>query len=380
MPASKVRYESPIIKLAVERKLLSPEQHLQCRELVKKSKKIGLESTIEEVMIKQGFITREQIEELKEISQLGEGGEMYGGYRLRKLIGQGGMGKVYRAVHEFTFRDVAIKILNSTFTKDETTTTRFFQEIRALAKLNHPNIVTLYDAGKGGRRYYFTMELVDGPSLAAYVQEKGRLPEKEALKITRQTAYALGYAHKRNIIHRDVKPENVLIDSIGNAKVTDFGIVMHRDEDHMTLTREGFMVGTVHFASPEQVEGSREIDGRSDIYSLGATLYWMLTGRTLHRGASAQEIAMRLSSGKWVSPSRYNPRISFRTVRIIKKMMAKKPENRFQSMDEVIRAIDGNNFMYRAFKLVLKVAAGALLVSSGIAAEAYLHISDLFIR
>ncbi|MFP4163477.1 MAG: serine/threonine protein kinase [Chitinispirillaceae bacterium] len=380
MAPSRVRYESPIIKLAVERKLISHDQHLKCRELVKKSKRIGLESTIEEVMVKQGFITREQIEELKEISQLGEGGEMYGGYRLRKLIGQGGMGKVYRAVHEFTFRDVAIKILNSTFTKDETTTTRFFQEIRALAKLNHPNIVTLFDAGKGGRRYYFTMELVDGPSLAAYVQENGRLPEKEALRITRGTAEALGFAHKRDIIHRDVKPENILIDGIGTPKVTDFGIVMHRDEDHLTLTREGFMVGTVHFASPEQVEGSREIDGRSDIYSLGATLYWMLTGRTLHRGASAQEVAMRLSSGNWVSPRRYNPRISFRTVRIIKKMMAKKPEKRFQSMDEVIRAIDGENYMYKVFKLAVKLLGGAILVAAGIAAEAFLHVSDLIIR
>lgn len=183
-----VRYESPVIKLAVERKLVTPAQHQKCRELVRKSKRIGLNTSIEEILIKQGFITREQIDELTEISRLGETGDFFGGYRLQRLIGEGGMGKVYSAVHEFTNRKVAIKILNYSFTKDETNVTRFFQEVRALAKLNHPGIVTLYDAGKGGRRYYFTMELVDGPSLDQYVRDKKRLTESQALAITRIAA------------------------------------------------------------------------------------------------------------------------------------------------------------------------------------------------
>ncbi len=375
-----VRYESPIIKLAVERKLITSQQHEQCRELVKKSKRIGLESTIEEVLLKQGLLSKEQIDELTEISQLCEGGELYSGYRLRKLIGQGGMGKVYKAIHEFTFREVALKILNTSFIRDETNVTRFFQEIRALAKLNHPNIVTLYDAGKGGRRYYFTMELVDGPSLAKYVQDKGYLPEKEALSIVKATAQALGYAHQRNVIHRDIKPENILISSIGIPKVTDFGIVMHRDEDHLTLTREGFMVGTIQFASPEQIEGSRNVDGRSDIYSLGATLYFMLTGRTLYGGNSAQDIAKKQASGSWTSPRRYNPSVSFKTARFIKKMMARRPEKRFQSMDDVIRAVEGNHLLKKIGAWVLRIIAGAALISAGAAAEYYLHVSDLILR
>ena len=169
----KTRFESPLIKMIVQRKLVTRDQYEQCRELLKKSKKIGLESTIEELFIKQGLLTAEQLNELSEIVKLGEGGDFFGGYRLKKLIGQGGMGKVYEAVHEFTGRQVALKILNAASSSDETTVSRFFQEIRALAMV-HPGIVRLYDAGKAGRRYFFAMELVNGMSLARYVEERKR--------------------------------------------------------------------------------------------------------------------------------------------------------------------------------------------------------------
>jgi serine/threonine protein kinase len=365
----KIRYDTPLLQLAVERKMISAEQYEQCRELVKKSKRIGLESSFEEVLLKQGFLSDEQLQELTEIITLGEKGDFFGGYRLQRMIGKGGMGKVYEAVHEFTGRRVALKVLTTRFTKERTNVSRFFQEIRALAKLNHQHIVTLYDAGKAGRRYYFAMELVNGPSLAQYIEKIKMIPEHEALLMTVKIARALSFSHANSIIHRDIKPENILIDEQNNPKVTDFGVVMHQDEDHMTLTQEGFMVGSVHFSSPEQVEGMRDIDGRSDIYSLGATLYFMLTGKTVYTGKSAEEVLTKHLVGAWTSPRRHNPSLSPASVRLIRKMMARSRDKRYQSMDEVVTAIQKIT-MPRWYVRILAVAGvGLLLFIAGALAE-----------
>ena len=377
----KTRYETPIIKLAVERKMISDKQYDLCRELAKKSKRIGLESSIEEVLVKQGLLTHEQIRELSEIVRLGETGDFFGGYRLQRLIGKGGMGKVYEAVHEFTGRKIALKVLNTQFTKDGTNITRFFQEVRALAKLNFPNIVTLFDAGKAGRRYYFAMELVEGPSLAQYVGRKTKLDEREALSITEKIARALALSHAANIIHRDIKPENILLDDRHNPKVTDFGVVMHQDDDHMTLTQEGFMVGSVHFSSPEQVEGARDIDGRSDIYSLGATLYYMLTGKTVYVGKNAEEVLTKHLIGTWTSPRRYNPAVSHRTVRLIRKMMARSRDRRYQTMEEVAAAIRKILIPPLYVRILIVLGSVVAIFLSGAFVEGLTHFFELtFLR
>jgi len=370
----KTRYETPLAKLAVERKMVSAKQYEECRELVKKSRRIGLESSIEEVMVKQGVLTQEQLVELEEILRLGETGDLFGGYRLSRLIGKGGMGKVYEAIHEFTGRRVALKVLATQFSKDNNNVARFFQEVRALAKLGSPNIVTLFDAGRAGRRYYFAMELVDGPSLAQYVESKGRLAEREALLITAAVARALAFAHAGNVVHRDIKPENILIDGRGVPKVTDFGVVMHRDDDHLTLTQEGFMVGSVHFSSPEQAEGARDIDGRSDIYSLGATLYFMLTGRTVYSGKSVEEVLTKHLTGAKVSPRTYNPAVSRRTERLIRKMMARSRDRRFQSMEDVDRAAGRILRPRRYVRIMLSALLGAALLCTGALIEAFTHV------
>jgi serine/threonine-protein kinase len=368
----KVRYESPVIKLAIDRKMLSVEQYEECKELLKKSKKIGLESSLEEILVKQNILTQQQFSELQEISTLGEGGDLFGGYQLGKLIGQGGMGKVYEAVHEFTGRKVALKILNTVPSRDETIVTRFFQEIRALAKLVHPGIVTLYDAGKAGRRYFFAMELVQGMSLAQYIEKHKPVTESKALTITKKIAMALSFSHASGIVHRDIKPENILIDEIGMPKITDFGVVMHTDADHMTLTKEGFMVGSVYFASPEQVKGERDIDGRSDLYSLGATLYYMLTGKMVFTGGNAQEVMTRHLVGSFISPKKYNPKVSGRTVRILRKMLAKNRDKRYQSMDELIKALNSSSRLQSLLKIVAIISSAILLFTSGVLTEHFL--------
>ena len=366
---------SPIVKLALEKKLITEEQCEQCREMIKKSKKIGFETTMEELLVKQGFLLEEQVEELEHISQLGTGdGKYFGSYRLGRLIGEGGMGKVYEATHEFMGRIVAIKVINQELTADKTKALRFFQEIRALIKLDHPNIVTVFDAGRVNRSFYYAMELLPGPSLKDYVDKRKSLPEKEALSIIRSIAKALGHAHTNSVVHRDVKPENIMFDLHRVPKLTDFGIAMHHDAHHMTLTQEGIMVGSLHYTSPEQVDGNRDIDCRADIYSLGATLYYALTGTTMYTGATPQELLAKHISGSVVSPRQLNRQISRRTAAIVKKMLAKNRNRRYQSMDEVAAAIDRPALAIRMRFVAVAAAAAAFFFMLGVFVQKFLWL------
>jgi eukaryotic-like serine/threonine-protein kinase len=360
---------SPIVKLALEKKLVTEEQVEQCRDMIRKGKRIGFEATMEELLVKQGFLLDEQIEELRHISQLGNGaGTLFGHYRLGKQIGEGGMGKVYEATHEFMGRSVAIKVINQMYTADKVKSLRFFQEIRALIKLDHPNIVTIFDAGRVHRSYYYAMELLPGPSLKDYVDSRKLLSEKEALAIIRCVALALGHSHAHSLVHRDVKPENIMFDAHKVPKLMDFGIAMHHDEHHMTLTQEGVTIGSLHYTSPEQIDGTRDIDCRADIYSLGATLYYALTGSTVYTGDSPQALLAKHLTGAFASPRSLNKLISRRTSSLVKRMMAVNREKRYQSMDEVVAAIDrpklAEKIRYAAlFALAASVAilAGALV-------------------
>jgi serine/threonine protein kinase len=364
-----------IIELALERKLITANQLDQCKEILRKSKKIGFEATLEEVIVNQEFMLAEQFEELRHLSQLGTGdGTQFGPYKLGKLIGEGGMGKVYEAVHEFMGRLVAIKVIHQDYTADKTKALRFFQEIRALVKLDHPNIVTVYDAGRVHRNYYYAMEFLPGPSLNDRAGAKKPLSEKDALAIIRQVARALGHAHANKLVHRDVKPENIIFDRHGVPKLTDFGIAMHHDQHHLTLTMEGITVGSLHYTSPEQVNGNRDIDCRADIYSLGATLYYALTGRTVYSGESPQELLTKHLSGAMASPRKYNRTVSRRTVKLIKKMMAVKREKRFQSMSAVIAAIDRPSFMYTVGMVASVVIGAAVLVILGMLVQKFLAL------
>jgi serine/threonine protein kinase len=372
--AEHVESDLSIVKLALEKKLISQKQVEQSQELVKKSCKIGLTTTLEEVMTKQGILTEDQIQDLRDMCLMAEGGTVFGTYRLGQLLGEGGMGKVYEAVHETMGRSVAIKVVSAKFTEDKNNAVRFYQEIRALAKLNHPNIVMIFDAGKVNRRHYFAMEMLTGLSLKAFVDSKKFLEEKAALNIIRATARALSHAHTRNVVHRDVKPENIIFDANKVPKLTDFGLVMHYDTDHLTLTQEGMMVGSFHYASPEQVDGRRDIDGRSDIYSLGATLYYTLTGHTVYSGNSPQELLTKHLKGRYATPRKYNPRISGRTLRMLRKMLAVNRDKRFQSMEEVIAAIEKPSLTYKILIAAAATIAGAMLFIFGMFLERFFPI------
>ena len=366
---------SPIIKLALEKKLVTAEQVEQCSEMLRKGKKIGFETTMEELLVKQGFLIEEQVEELRHISQLGNGtGTLFGHYRLGKQIGEGGMGKVYEANHEFMGRSVAIKVINQEYTSDKVKSLRFFQEIRALIKLDYPNIVTIFDAGRVHRSYYYAMELLPGPSLKDHVDSKKSLPENEALSIIRAIALALGHAHANSVVHRDVKPENIIFDSHQVPKLMDFGVAMHHDEHHLTLTQEGVTIGSLHYTSPEQVDGTRDIDCRADIYSLGATLYYMLTGSTVYTGDSPQALLTKHLTGAMVSPRKLNRNVSRRTAALVKKMMAVNRDRRYQSMNEVVAAIDRPSIAIKVRMITVAALAAACAVLLGMALQRYFFL------
>ncbi|MBZ0090269.1 MAG: serine/threonine protein kinase, partial [Thermoanaerobaculia bacterium] len=211
-------------------------------------------------------------------------GTRFGGYEILGELGAGGMGRVLRARDLALDRVVAIKVLASELSRDTAFVQRFQREARAVASLSHPNIVQIFAVGNLDGVHYLAMEYLDGQSLGRYLKN-GHWPEADAILIARQVCQALQVAHAAGIVHRDVKPDNLILTRRGEVKVVDLGIAKRVDEDQ-SMTQSGSAVGTPHYISPEQVQGRRDIDGRADIYSLGATLYHLATGHTPYTGSS----------------------------------------------------------------------------------------------
>src|SRR5215472_6301639 len=218
------------------------------------------------------------------------GTTLNGRYRLEARIGSGGMSTVYRALDETLQRQVAVKLMNREVASDSDQLERFRREARAVAQLSHPHIVGVIDAGEDEGRPYIVFEYVEGETLKERIRRVGRLPIAEAVAYAIEIARALGAAHARHIVHRDVKPQNVLIDEEGSAKVTDFGIARTLDEEG--LTADGRVLGTTDYVSPEQALG-QYVTGQSDLYSLGVVLFEMLSGQVPFKGESQVAVAMR---------------------------------------------------------------------------------------
>src|SRR5689334_6121295 len=218
------------------------------------------------------------------------GTQLGGRYRLDAQVGAGGMSTVYRAFDATLERRVAIKLMHREIAAETDQLERFRREARAVAQLNHPHIVGVIDAGEEDGRPYIVFEYVEGETLKNRIRRMGRLPIDEAIAYAIEIARALGAAHTRGIVHRDVKPQNVLVDEEGSAKVTDFGIA--RSMDDSGLTAEGRVLGTTDYVSPEQALG-HDVNGQSDIYSLGIVLYEMLTGDVPFHGENQISVAMK---------------------------------------------------------------------------------------
>jgi serine/threonine-protein kinase len=254
-----------------------------------------------------------------------------GRYRIQRKLGAGGMADVYLAEDQELGRRVAIKILNGRHANDDQFIERFRREAKNAAALNHPNIVSIYDRGEAEDTYYIAMEYLDGRTLKELIVGRGAAPINVAIEYARQILSALRFAHRHGIVHRDIKPHNVLVDGEGRVKVTDFGIARAGTSQ---MTETGSIVGTAQYLSPEQAKGG-EVDPRSDLYSLGIVLYELLTGKTPFDGETPVEIAMKHLSHAPKPPSKLRSDIPRELDMVVLRALAKSPDDRYQSADEM---------------------------------------------
>ncbi len=257
-------------------------------------------------------------------------------YEILEVIGEGGMAIVYRALDHRLNRDVAVKIMRDEMAADEEFRRRFCTESHAVAMLSHPNIVAVYDVSHNDNVEYIVMELVDGITLKQYIERKGVVAWKEVVHFTKQISKALAHAHERGIIHRDIKPQNIMLLRDGTIKVGDFGIAALENE---VYENNGEAIGSIHYIAPEQARGECP-DARSDIYSLGVMMYEMLTGGLPFTGNTLGEIAVQHMNAKPVPPHEKNPEIPLELERITLKAMSAELSERYQSANELLSDLE----------------------------------------
>ena len=265
-------------------------------------------------------------------------GESFGNYRILKKIARGGMGIVYQALQKNLNRVVALKVLMAGDGASEEELRRFHLEASAAANLNHPYIVPIHEVGEIDGRHYFTMDFVKGRTLSRMIR-KGGLPIREALIVAKKVAEGLEYAHSQGIVHRDIKPANIILDQFGNPRITDFGIVKDLLSDQK-VTKTGEVMGTPAYMSPEQATGEGNIDGRADVYSLGAVLYELLTSEPPFKGENSMEVLMKCLKQEPVSPKTLNPSLHRDVETICLKSLEKDPARRYDSAEELQRDIE----------------------------------------
>ncbi len=266
-----------------------------------------------------------------------EPGELIGGrYELGRQLGAGGMARVYLGHDRLLDREVAVKVLAEPYASDPNFVERFRREASAAAGLNHPNIVAVYDRGEADGSYYIVMEYLAGPDLKQVIRSRSPLPPTEAIDAAQQILAALGAAHRRDLVHRDVKPQNVLVAEDGHLKVTDFGIARAGAESDMT--EAGSVIGTAQYLSPEQARGD-EVTAASDTYAVGIVLYEMLTGRVPFDGGPPVAVAMKQISDEPVSPRIVEPSVPRELEAVVMRSLAKRPSERYRTAEEMSRAL-----------------------------------------
>ncbi len=373
--------EERFLRLSVVKKMITDAQVQRCQRILKDRLRGGEKNVgIEQILQEEGFLTDDESEFIWEIiastgdkeviqqiaerkgtepglapEEKEEPGQVLrprfvptkevprriAGYEVLEWIGRGGMGSVYRA-HQVTMdRDVALKLLTPALASNARFIRRFIREARAAGRLNHGNLVRVYDVGESEGRYFISMEYVEGRTVKQILRRVGRMGVADSLKIIEQVSAALDCAHSFKIIHRDIKPDNIMIDTRGSAKLCDLGLAKELEAGPLqdTDTQDGQTMGTPHYMSPEQARAAGTVDARSDLYSLGATLYHMITGKVPFDGDTPIEVLMKVNSLPVPRPDRIDPLLPPPLNRLILRLLAKNPAERPSSAREVLREV-----------------------------------------
>jgi eukaryotic-like serine/threonine-protein kinase len=357
-------------QVAVENGLVTEIQVRECLAVQEESRKQEQEPrTVEAIMLEKGFMSQEEIHAVKtalgRMTRDEEKGEplRIGNYEIIGKIGDGGLGTVYKARQISMSRDVALKVLHKKWLTDEEFKKRFLLEARLAGRLSHQNLIQVYDVGRDRGIYYFSMEFVDGETVEDMIEREGPLETARASDIIIQVLRAITYIKRFDIVHRDIKPGNIMITQGGLVKLGDFGFVKSKLDP--VIATEGEVLGTPDYISPEQAMGMENIDWRSDQYSLGCTLYHMLTGKPPYEGSGSSVMRQHIKSDL-PDPRTINPKIPDSVVQIMERMMAKDPNDRYQDTNQFFEDLElvkmghdpssarldaGKSTIIRAFKI-----------------------------
>ncbi len=333
---SETNYDSIFGRVALDQKLCTEEELLKCQQELKS--RAGEEpTTIEDLMVQRGYVTKSQAQRVREsLKESKDAANNVPGYKILGKLGSGAMAIVYKAKQLSLDRTVAIKILPKRFTEKPDYIKRFYKEGKLAAKMNHNNIVQAIDVGEAGGLYYFVMEYVEGKTLYDDLAKGKVFNEQEALEMIIQLAKALGHAHAQGLIHRDVKPKNIMINTDNVVKLADMGLARATSDAEAAKSEAGKAFGTPYYIAPEQVRGQVNIDGRADIYALGATLYHMITGKVPFDGSSPSEVMKKHIKEDLVPPDHINTALSAGIAEVVEVMMAKNKNDRYKDMEELL--------------------------------------------
>jgi len=329
-------YDTMFGRMAVEQGLCT-DQELSHSQKELEVRRKTTPALLRDLMVELSYITENQAERLKTtIKESKVAAHQIPGYKVMGKLGSGAMAIVYKAQQLSLDRTVAIKVLPKRLGENPEYVERFYREGQAAAKLSHNNIVQAFDVGEAGGYHYFVMEYVEGKTLYDDLAAGKVFAEEEALKIAIQIAHALAHAHDRSLIHRDVKPKNIMIDKDGVVKLADMGLARETTDIETAQTEAGRAYGTPYYIAPEQIRGKIDIDGRADIYSLGATLYHLITGRVPFMAENPTEVMKKHLKEELVPPDHINTSLSAGISEVVEVMMAKRREDRYNNVKELL--------------------------------------------
>ena len=340
MRTNETSYDTIFGKMAVEQGLCTEAELHRSLEEMTSRRKVN-PTMLKDLMVDLGYVTNTQAERLKTSIKLSKvAAHQIPGYKIQGKLGAGAMAVVYKAKQLSLNRTVAIKVLPKRFSENPEYVERFYKEGQAAGKFNHNNIVQAFDVGEAGGYHYFVMEYVEGKTIYEDLATGKVFDEDEALDIIIQVAHALNHAHSCGLIHRDVKPKNIMINTDGVVKLADMGLARETTDIETAQTEAGKAYGTPYYIAPEQIRGKIDIDGRADIYGLGATLYHMVTGRVPFMADNPSDVMRKHLREQLIPPDHINTMLSAGISEVIEVMMAKRKGDRYNNVEELLTDLE----------------------------------------